>query len=384
MVISDFALDQQGQLFFDIFDTDGFLGDRLNVNFAYAPVMDVLPRKYRLRFICAMMSRFIKLAIVNQNGATVPVQVIANDGNFLVNPVTVGALDTQGPAERFDVIVDFSRFRVGDRLTLVNLMQHADGRGPDRIVTVSDALNGRSPDPAVGSVMQFRVANSVQSVDDPSHTWTLGNMNDRSRVPSVLTEQIPIVQPTRTRTLEFGRAGGGFDGCFPDCGDNVAMPWTVRVNGQTGHYLNANRISLLFPKPGDVEHITLVNGGGGWDHPVHLHFEEGVTMSRSTGPLSPTERLVRKDVWRLGRGASVTFQVRFGEFGGAYVTHCHNTVHEDFAMLLRYQLLKNDNGTGDPFVGVSMTPNPTPDGVEFVTPEILPEGDPRITNTAGN
>ena len=101
-------------------------------------------------------------------------------------------------------------------------------------------------------------------------------------------------------------------------------------------------------------------------------------MSRSTGPLAPTERLARKDVWRLGESQSVTFQVRFGEFGGAYVSHCHNTVHEDFAMLLRYQLLKNDNGTGDPFVGVSMTPNPTPDGVEFLTPEILPEGDPRI------
>ncbi len=74
----------------------------------------------------------------------------------------------------------------------------------------------------------------------------------------------------------------------------------------------------------------------------------------------------------------MTIQVRFGEFGGAYVSHCHNTTHEDFAMLQRFEVLKNDNGTGDPFVGVSPTPNPTPDGVEFLTPEILPEGDPRI------
>ena len=35
----------------------------------------------------------------------------------------------------------------------------------------------------------------------------------------------------------------------------------------------------------------------------------------------------------------VQFQVQFGEFGGSYVNHCHNTVHEDFAMLLRLQLL---------------------------------------------
>jgi FtsP/CotA-like multicopper oxidase with cupredoxin domain len=196
-------------------------------------------------------------------------------------------------------------------------------------------------------------------------------------VPLVLTQQIPIVTPTRTRTIEFGRAGAAFDGCTPDCDNREAFPWTVKVNGQAAHYLNANRISMVFPKPGDIEHITLVNGGAGWDHPIHLHFEEGVTMSRSTGPLAPTERLARKDVWRLGPSASVTFQVQFGEFGGSYVSHCHNTVHEDFAMLLRYQVLKNDNGTGDPFVGVSMTPNPTPDGVQFMTPEILPEGDPR-------
>ncbi len=90
-----------------------------------------------------------------------------------------------------------------------------------------------------------------------------------------------------------------------------------------------------------------------------------------------TERLARKDVWRLRAGGKVKFQVRFGEYGGAYVNHCHNTVHEDNSMLLRYQILKNDNGTGDPLVAVSPTPRPTPDGVEFVTPEILPEGDPR-------
>ena len=50
-------------------------------------------------------------------------------------------------------------------------------------------------------------------------------------------------------------------------------------------------------------------------------------------------RLVRKDVWRLRDiGQVVTFQVQFGEYGGSYVNHCHNTVHEDFAMLMRIQL----------------------------------------------
>ncbi|HEY7645788.1 MAG TPA: multicopper oxidase domain-containing protein [Hyphomicrobiales bacterium] len=380
LIISDFALDQEGQLFFDIFDTDGFLGDRMLVNFTYMPVLKVLPRKYRFRILSAGMSRFICMALSGPTGAAVPIQVICNDGNLLVHPVTVGALIEQGTAERFDIIVDFSRFRIGDKLHLVNLEEHQDGRGPKKVLKLSDALAGRSDDPAIGPVMQFLVSSEVESVDVPGYMLTIANScgaNDKSRVPTTLTEQVPLVAPTRTRTVEFGRSGGGFEGCIPECGGNENMPWSVKVNGGSGHYMNANRISLLFPKPGDVEHITMVNGGGGWDHPLHLHFEESVTFARSTGPLGPLENLVRKDVWRLGRSASVTFQTRFGEFGGAYVTHCHNTVHEDFALLMRYQLLKADNGTGDPFVGVSMTPNPTPDGVDFLTPEILPEGDPR-------
>jgi FtsP/CotA-like multicopper oxidase with cupredoxin domain len=147
----------------------------------------------------------------------------------------------------------------------------------------------------------------------------------------------------------------------------------MRINGERAHAFNANRISLLIPKAGEVEHWTLVNGGGGWDHPIHLHFEEGVTINRGTAPIPATERLVRKDVWRLRPEGRVTFQFQFGEFGGSYTNHCHNTVHEDFAMLLRLQILA---GAGAQ-VAVTPTPNPTPDGVYFTTPEILPEGDPR-------
>ena len=70
------------------------------------------------------------------------------------------------------------------------------------------------------------------------------------------------------------------------------------------------------------------------------------------------------------------FQVQFGEFGGSYVNHCHNTVHEDFAMLMRIQLLTGV--AGSPQVAVTCTPIPSEDGIlNFTTPEILKEGDPR-------
>ena len=117
------------------------------------------------------------------------------------------------------------------------------------------------------------------------------------------------------------------------------FPWTVKINGQAAHSFNANRISELIPKPGEIEHWTYINGGGGWDHPIHLHFEEGITMNRGGAPIPATELNVRKDVWRLRDAGQVQFQVQFGEYGGSYVNHCHNTVHEDFALLMRIQLL---------------------------------------------
>ena len=82
---------------------------------------------------------------------------------------------------------------------------------------------------------------------------------------------------------------------------------------------------------------------------------------------------MRKDVWRLRPGGEVKVQVRFGEFGGAYVNHCHNTTHEDFAMLLRMQVLAAhpDQGGTSPQYVVTKTPIPTPNGVLWKDP-----GDP--------
>jgi FtsP/CotA-like multicopper oxidase with cupredoxin domain len=390
LTVSDGATDQDGQYFFDIFTNDGFLGDLPFVNFAYAPYFDVLPRKYRFRILNASMSRYYKFAL-SYNGAPVPFKFIANDGNLVLNPITLTQLDQQGIAERYDIVVDFSAFPVGSRIYLVNLLRmREDGRGGQEELPLAEALAGRPDDPVIGKIMEFRVVAATPSVDQPGALLTIANScgpNDRSQVPAILTEQIPVVAPVRTRLVEFGRSGPGDSRdpvtgeCTPDCPELATFPWTIKINGEDAHSFNANRISLLVPAPGEIEHWTLVNGGGGWDHPIHLHFEEGVTIRRgdmSTGVEQPasipaTELLVRKDVWRLRPSGTVTFQVQFGEYGGSYVNHCHNTVHEDFAMLLRLQLLS----AAGPQVAVTPTPNPTPDGVFFTDPEILPEGDPR-------
>lgn len=380
LVFSDAACDRDGQYFFDIFNTDGFLGDMPLVNFAFAPFFEVLPRKYRFRILNASMSRFYKLGLFTTGGKAVPFQMIANDGNLFPNPLTMNVLDQQGVAERFDIVVDFSRFKIGDRIEVVNLLRmRDDGRGPKEELSYPDAIRKASEDPVLGPMLEFRVVGSVKSVDVEGVTHYASGA-DTSRVPSALTEQIPIVTPVRERVVEFGRSGGGDSRgpggeCNPDCPETATFPWTIKINGQAAHSMNANRISLLIPKPGEVEHWTYVNAGGGWDHPIHLHFEEGVTIDRGSAPIPASERLKRKDVWRLGASGRVKFQVQFGEYAGSYVNHCHNTVHEDFAMLMRIQLLSGN--PDDPQALVTATPNPTEDGVFFTTPEILPEGDPR-------
>ena len=351
LIMSEKALDPSGQMFFDIFNFDGFVGDMMTVNAACKPYFEVERRKYRFRILNASVSRFFRFCLSDFS----PFYWIGNDGNLFSKPLLVTSLDEQGIAERYDIVIDFSKYSVGDKVWLTNLVQHTDGLGPSGSVSLATALAGVPLDPVVGKVLEFRIARNPPKADV-------------SQVPSSLIplpDQGPVV---RTRTFEFGRKGGG----------DASQPWTISVNGGAGNNASANRISAA-PKPGTCEEWTLVNGGGGWDHPIHIHFEEAQTISR-VGPSSPGgiigpnpvsgvppwEALGRKDVWRLRPSGSVTIRIQFREFSGTYVEHCHNTVHEDHAMLLRWDI----NGGPTPLP----TPQPTPAGCTFVPSGVLPEG----------
>jgi FtsP/CotA-like multicopper oxidase with cupredoxin domain len=418
LAIQDVAFDQDEQLYFDIFDTDGFLGDVMHVNYQWKPTLDVLPRKYRIRTLSAGMSRWVKLAVVDSldpnNAKPVPITVIANDGNVFPRFVrNVAEMDVQGTAERYDFVIDFSagqrdsttglNAQVGKTYYLVNLCEHSDGKGPKTFVSIQEALAGKSDDPCVGAIMQFKVASQVRSIDDPRAMNTIDNAcgaRDRSwvRDPDAIALQhpemkehlweIPTVEPVRTRVIELVRGADG--GGLPFDHSDGDEPWGIKVNGGSAHLADMRRVSNL-PMPGDVEHWT-IKSGGGWGHPLHLHFEEAKTLARSSG-LSKMERNKRKDVWHVGSVGNVKFQVTFGEFGGAYVNHCHNTVHEDNAMLLRYDLIRGTkkDGSGnviggieDVHITVLPTPDPRPEGVMYVDSCYLREGNPQGFGTGVN
>ena len=356
LMLADKAWGQDGQLYFDIFNFDGFLGDAMTVNLFYKPYFEVERRKYRFRILNAAVSRFFKVAIADASGNAQPMIFIANDGNLMPSPVVLTQLDEQGIAERYDIVVDFSTYKIGDKLWMVNLCEHQTGRKPAADLTLAQALSGQSQDPCVGKFLEFRI------VRDPASP-------DVSQVPATMipNPDLSAIPVARQRTFVFGSGGS------QDTNDPVSTffgPWGIQTDNQ-GITANADfgRISAA-PKFGTREVWTLVNGGGGWDHPIHIHFEEGQILARNGSAANvPAWEKGRKDVYRLRPGGSVTLTMQFRDFGGMFMEHCHNTVHEDNAMLLRWEI---DNA-GGAFLKPLPTPIPTPQGVSFEDPdEILP------------
>jgi FtsP/CotA-like multicopper oxidase with cupredoxin domain len=381
LVLADKAWDRTGQLWFNPFQSDGFLGDRLLANWQYSPFLDVRARKYRFRVLNGCVARYLKLALVDSRGRAVPFHIIANDGNIMEHTVAcdgtlgtqAGTLPEQGVAERFDIVVDFSRFRAGERLYFVNLLEHADGRRPDRQVNLADVVRGiyrpatrdldgdgqadvwEGGDPCVGKFLELRVQD---------YAGTDLSMNPANFIAG-RQKLVPLNRPTaaelasaRHRTFEFGRAGGTDE-----------KPWTVKVDGGPG--TNADmRVVSAAPQTGTLEIWKIKNGGNGWSHPVHVHFEESHILSRGGRTPPEWERWARKDMFRVGNridsSPEMEIYLRVREFAGTYVEHCHNTTHEDTAMLLRWDLQHPGQTLTIP------CPIPSWDGCEYVDTMALP------------
>ena len=343
MAIADKAWDANGQLYFSIFNKEGFLGDRMTVNMTWNPFLEVRPRRYRFRLLNASVSRYYKIALVTAAGKRVPFHMVANDGNLMANAVPFPNAESQdlplqGIAERFDIVVDFSSFAKGTKLYFVNLAEHEDGSRPKQYASLADAMAGRSPDPGVGKFLELRVAAAVPGAQDLSMNpadYVEGKLNMITQ-PVITQEELANA---RRRTFIFGKSNGTDE-----------SPWTIKTDGGRGLTADSKlkRVSAA-PNKGSVEIWTLQSGeeasSGGWTHPVHIHFEEGRVLSRDGKAPPIWERGARKDIYNVGRLASTTMDValRFEDFLGTYVEHCHNTQHEDFAMLLRYDV--NNPGT---------------------------------------
>jgi manganese oxidase len=399
LMFADKAWDSNGQLDMDTTQFDGFLGDQMTVNLCWKPYLQVYARKYRFRLLNGSVSRFFVFALSDSSNMT----YIANDGNLLPASVNATQLDQLGIAERYDIIIDFSRYSAGTKVYLVNLQEQTDGKEPGQILSVSSAMKGDSNDPAVGPCLEFQVIGAPPT-------------KDLSVIPATLIPNPVLPTASNTRTFTFDRHGqittndpvttyqgqGDWAIATQNGGTNTSDEGqdnnNNRQQGQRsqGNGNNDSRHGLLAdfgritsaPNYDTMEVWTLVNAGNGWDHPIHIHFEEGQILARNSGghgnnhnqnnnndpPGSvngvPPWEQGRKDVYRLRPGGSVTVAMQFRDWGGMFMEHCHNTMHEDNAMLMRWEI----NNAGGVFLNPLPTPIPSPNGVTFEAPDEILAG----------
>ncbi|MGV6852766.1 MAG: multicopper oxidase family protein [bacterium] len=290
LIVHDVRFDSLGNPAYNVFDTDGHLGDLITVNRKVQPFLNVERRKYRFRIYDGGPSRFYELGFSDNSHF----HVISNDGNLLEEPVEATTI-VLGPANRFDIIVDFSKYSAGDTVELLNLMEQVNGQGP---------TGRRLEGPDRMKVMQFR----IKEASGP----------DNSRIPDFLRALpgINLDEVVAEREWVF---------------DHDMGLWTIN-----GKFMDPTIVSAS-PKQGTAEIWHFKNAGSSWAHPCHVHFEEFQVIEwngrKPTGVLNS-----RKDVATLGPNDHAKVFYRFDDFVGRYVVHCHNNVHEDNAMMLRWDI----------------------------------------------
>jgi FtsP/CotA-like multicopper oxidase with cupredoxin domain len=308
LMLTDKVFDPvSGQAFFDLFNFDGILGDKFIVNGKVQPFMNVEPRRYRFRILNSGPSRFYHLFLTDSGANTaIPFWQVSNDGNLMPRPIKVRGTP-MSVAERMDVVVDFKPW-AGKTLYLENRWLQTDGRGPERNIGEAGALAA----PGQGNLLlQFRVG-TAQVAD---------NSIDFETTPGVRFYDLPSRgQPRVSRSFKIER------------GNNLWM-----VNGKAFPD-DASTVNFRIRR-NSAEQWTFINKSGGWMHPMHAHLEEFQLIRRNGRAIGPNDvEYARKDMLNLQHNEENIVAFRFQDFSGRYPLHCHNVLHEDHAMMMRFDI----------------------------------------------
>lgn len=351
LILNDKLLDPgTGLICFDTFNFKGLIGDVQLVNGVVQPTFTVSQRRYRFRVLDGGPSRFYQLFLTDPNNlnTVIPFWALANDGNLLTHPLQITSFRI-GVAERYDIIIDFNKIQSLltkgpdgiKRVRLENRLEQDDGQGPScNIFAAGQGI----------SCMEFVIGGTATDNSvDPATNPTFYQLP--SVVPARLNTQTgkPI-----SRNFVFDRDNGQWviNNQFADCNPadgTGTFRFTVEQN--------------------TAENWVLINPRNDWQHPIHIHLEEHQILSRAnnggrfssrSGVITsstssncpfdgggagvnangvPNVEVARKDVTRLQFNESDTLFFRFRDFQGDWPMHCHNTVHEDHAMLLLFKVL---------------------------------------------
>jgi FtsP/CotA-like multicopper oxidase with cupredoxin domain len=316
-----------------------FFGNCIMVNGSTWPFQTVEQARYRFRLLNGCQSRFLILDFSKIPG--VEVWQIGNEGGFLAAPVNLTAEHLgrllMAPAERADIIVDFTNVAVGPHV-LGNL-------GPD------EPFGGGAPgvdfDPAdsgsTGQVLEFRVVPAT--------------VPDLSTPPGflVLPALAPLPAESVTRRLALIEVMGmGMDAAGTHLeGPVEALLGTLDENNRVVRDYWMNPVTEN-PAIGSTEVWELYNTTGD-AHPMHVHevtFEvvnrEGLVFDDNGALVEPLQlagNVVLPEPWESGLkdtviaypGEVTRIRAQFNT-PGQYAWHCHIVEHEDNEMMRPFRI----------------------------------------------
>ena len=322
LVIQDRQFNADGTFLYPTSDIEGatwigeYFGDVMIVNGKVWPFLNVEPRMYRFRILNGCNSRILSLDI----GGPALWQIGAEGGLFDA-PVPVKRM-VLAPAERADILLDFSKF-AGETLVVKN-------HKPQKPVS--------NPAPSLEAVMQIRVGTTVSSP---------GPIAIPSSLPGRAAD---LHNPVTTRYITLNEI------------DPEEVEWFLNLNGVHFDAIPTTET----PKVGTVEDWVFVNMTGD-THPMHMHLVTFQVVGRTpfdaeayetayggengvpggidptpfaTGPMIPPEPEERgfKDTVKANPGQFTTIRAKFELPAGVtapqdYVYHCHIVEHEDNDMM---------------------------------------------------
>ena len=317
-----------------------FFGNTMMVNGRTWPYLNVEQRRYRFRFVNGCNSRFLILKL-GRDG--LPFWQIGADGGFLPAPVKLDRL-LMGPAERADVIVDFTRLPAGTEVVLQNL-------GPDEpFGGGAPGVDFDSSDPATtGLVMQFRVG-PARSRDVSTRPEALVLPSRRPLGPAQRVRQLSINEAESDTVMVDAHPGHGHPAHQPAnlkmvCNSPTGVPFgpthaalgTVTAAGE-GNPLRWMQPVTENPVPGATEIWELHNFTED-AHPIHVHLVQFEIVERVD--VQGVAR--RPEAWETGTkdtliaypGEITRFKAMFDR-EGQYTYHCHILEHEDNEMMRPY------------------------------------------------
>ncbi len=311
LVIQDRLFDGDNQLLYGgtmMDQMNGFLGNRLLVNGQEQYILPAATCAYRLRLINGSNSRIYKLAWEDSS----PLTVIGTDGGLLERPIQKQYI-TLAPAQRLDIWADFSGREIGDSLRLMNLPA---------------SVPGGSAFP----VLEIRVDRNDSAADLPDHLSDLQHYD-------------PADAANHGSPREFLLAAG------------MGMRWTI--NGRSFEMTDVARDEVV--RLGDLETWQFTNqagrgmggmSGGGMmgtlPHPMHVHglqfqvLQREVASSGQRAWETIADGLVDEgwhDTVLVMPDERVTILLKFEDFTGLYLYHCHNLEHEDMGMMRNFRIV---------------------------------------------